>query len=394
LSIQRKSKILVVIGQLDRGGCERHVQEMTIALNQRGFECAVFAFRQGGELQESLEKSGVRVLSPAHRSRGWLGVCRTAHCLWSNLSRERPDILHFFLPEAYLLGGLVSFAAPSCIRLMSRRSLNHYQRKRWYARPLERFLHMRMDGVLANSQAVNRDLAAEGIPEGIRHVIYNGVRTLPAPGDARKINARRLLRVGEDQLVMVMVANLLPYKGHGDVLEALRSVRSRLPESWLVIMIGADRGLASDLKSTVAQFGLERHVRWEGVVTDVFPYLEAADLALNASHEEGFSNAVLEAMAAGLPQIVTNAGGNPEAITNGDHGLVVEPADPAGLGEAIASLANDAQKRLAMGRAARERARESFSVEATVSSYATLYTSLMRGHFRDPDPPPRRVGRV
>ncbi len=190
------------------------------------------------------------------------------------------------------------------------------------------------------------------------------------------------------------VANLLPYKGHGDVLEALRRVRSRLPKSWLVIMIGADRGLASDLKSTVAQFGLERHVRWEGVVTDVFPYLEAADLALNASHEEGFSNAVLEAMAAGLPQIVTNAGGNPEAITNGDHGLVVEPADPAGLGEAIASLANDAHKRLAMGRAARERARESFSVEATVSSYATLYTSLTGGHFRDPDPPPRSVGRV
>ncbi len=288
----------------------------------------------------------------------------------------------------------MSFAAPSCIRLMSRRSLNHYQRKRWYARPLERFLHMRMDGVLANSQAVNRDLAAEGIPERIRHVIYNGVRTLPAPSDARKINARRLLRVGEDQLVMVMVANLLPYKGHGDVLEALRRVRSRMPESWLVIMIGADRGLASDLKSTVAQFGLEQHVRWEGTVTNVFPYLEAADLALNASHEEGFSNAVLEAMAAGLPQIVTNAGGNPEAITSGDHGLVVEPADPAGLGEAIASLANDAQKRLAMGRAARERARESFSVEATVSRYATLYTSLMRGHFRDPDPPPRRVGRV
>jgi glycosyltransferase involved in cell wall biosynthesis len=114
---------------------------------------------------------------------------------------------------------------------------------------------------------------------------------------------------------------------------------------------------------------------------DVADILAASDIGILASHQEGFSNAVLEGMAAGLPMVVTDVGGNAEAVLDGVTGLVVPARDPRRLAQAITQLAHDKQRRVAFGTAGRQRAAECFSQEQCKRRYDVLYRGLLAGRL-------------
>lgn len=372
-------KVLVVIGQLESGGTERHLLQVLPALQSDSIHCTVYALRGGGALQGAMEAAGVPVISPRHHSRRWLGLLRTARHFLATLRAERPEVLHFFLPEAYLLGGLCSLIGPRCARIMSRRSLNLYQRKRFMSRAIEGFLHRRMDCVLANSDAVLMDLAEEGVADSVAGLIYNGVALPPASDAGADARLRHELGFEADLVVLVMVANLIPYKGHADVIEALRLARDQMPDKWIILMIGGDTGIQEDLVRQAVAAGVARSIRWLGTVDDVQAYLSIADLAVTASHEEGFSNAILEAMAASRAQVVTAVGGNAEAVIDGESGFVVTARDPDELARAIVELAGDAELRMRFGQAAHARAAAEFAMERCIASYRRVYLSVAQG---------------
>jgi glycosyltransferase involved in cell wall biosynthesis len=332
--------------------------------------------RAGGALEPLLRAGGVRVIGPVC---GIRGLPATLCGLW-HLVREawstRPAILHCFLPAAYLLGNLVTVGLPTR-RVMSRRSLARYQARYPGLRALERLLHRRMDAVLGNSLAVVNELRAEGVPSERLGLIYNGVAVpaSPLPREA----ARARLDIAVDALVLVCVANLIPYKGHRDLLEALAGVGARLPTGWLMLLVGRDDGIGEELRARAADLGLTSNLRWVGGVDDVVDYLAAADIGILASHEEGFSNAVLESMAMGLPMVVTDVGGNVEAVLDGETGRVVPARAPALLGAAVLELALSAELRSRYGVRARERVRQRFSEQRCVQLYLDLYSNLARG---------------
>jgi glycosyltransferase involved in cell wall biosynthesis len=124
---------------------------------------------------------------------------------------------------------------------------------------------------------------------------------------------------------------------------------------------------------------IDANVIFLGVRHDVSNLLLSADVGLLVSHQEGFSNAILEGMAAGLPIIATNVGGNPEAVVDGITGRIVPPADPVKLSVAIELLANDPELRASMGANARRRAEDRFSLEASIRCYENLYEGLRAG---------------
>jgi glycosyltransferase involved in cell wall biosynthesis len=107
--------------------------------------------------------------------------------------------------------------------------------------------------------------------------------------------------------------------------------------------------------------------------------LKGADIGILCSHEEGFANAILEGMAAGLPMIVTNVGGNSEAVIDGVTGLVVRPHDSEALGQAILELAANDATRSAMGKAGFERVEKHFNISRCVGNYVQLYEGLQQG---------------
>ncbi|HMM75129.1 MAG TPA: glycosyltransferase [Gammaproteobacteria bacterium] len=369
-------RVLIVIGQLDVGGAERHVAQIAPALRARGIDVSIFTLKPGGALAAAVAAAGVPVLAHLERKRGLRGLLQAALRLAGLARRERYDIVHFFLPAAYLVGVCATWALP-VRRVMSRRSLARYQARYPGVRLLERLLHRRMDCVLANSRAVARELATEGMPLDRLGLVYNGVidRTQGIARDA----ARAALRLPADVLVFAMIANLIPYKGHGDLLHALAQASARLPSGWTMLLVGRDDGIGLSLREEARRLRLDGHLRWLGALDDVGPVLAAADIGVLCSHEEGFSNAVLEGMAAGLPMIVTDVGGNAEAVIDGVCGRVIPAHVPAALAAALTELAASPADRARMGEAARARAAQSFTVEACVAQYELLYRNLVAG---------------
>ncbi|NTW89073.1 MAG: glycosyltransferase, partial [Desulfobulbaceae bacterium] len=218
---------------------------------------------------------------------------------------------------------------------------------------------------------------AEGVSQDRLRLIYNGIE-LPSPESGRtKESVRTQLGVSGGALVFILVANLIPYKGHADLLHALGMVRSQLPRPWTLLCVGRDDGLQASLVQLSHELQIADSVVFLGQRSDVADLLAAADICLLCSHEEGFSNSILEGMAAGLPMVVTDVGGNSEAVVDGMTGLVVPPYSPDRLGAAIVSLANNLPLRHKMGMAAQKRVKEEFSLAGCVQRYADLYEGIM-----------------
>jgi glycosyltransferase involved in cell wall biosynthesis len=374
-------RILVVIGALDLGGAESHLAQVLPRLAREGFDVAVHTLTGRGALAPVLEAAGVRVIAPkgsekGSKSGGFAGralrALRAGSSLAGFMRRWRPDIVHFFLPEAYLVGAPIALAASRAKRVMSRRSLNDYQAKHPMLARLERALHGRMQALLANSAAVAAQLIGESAPKERVHLIRNGIDLARFRTPRPRANVRAELGTADGAVVLACVANLIPYKGHADLIDALAQMPRDL--SWELWCAGRDDGIGPALATRAA--GLGGRVKFLGARTDVPDLLAAADIGVLASHEEGFPNAVLEAMAASLPVVATRAGGIPEAVDDGKTGLLAAVRAPAELGQALARLIADPALRRSMGEAGRARVEAELALEACVAAYARLYRSI------------------
>lgn len=379
-------RILYVIGSLERGGAEQHVVQVASKLKARGWAPEFFVFSLGGPLAEYLDRAEIPVfgpsmppwlekLIPSPRIKARIGVLMLMVSMMRVMVARRPLVSHFFLPGAYLIGGLAAMLTGTCPRVMSRRSMNHYQKTYpMYAR-LERFLHPRMDRICGNSIAVIEQLISEGVRKEQLALLYNGI-DLGLFDKVADINAvRSHLGIASDSLVLIVVANLIPYKGHEDLIQALGLVRDELPKPWVCLCVGRDDGILNHLQSRAYEVGVHNHLYWLGSRRDVPDLLAASDIGILCSHEEGFSNAILEGMAAGLPMLVTDVGGNAEAVVHGGTGWVVPSKNPQMLAEGILELVRHPQRNL-MGQRSRQRVENLFTLDACVDNYVALYRDL------------------
>jgi len=366
-------RVVVVSNRLTTGGAERHLTHILPELRARGLEIELFVLERGGDLEAALAASGVPISGPLRRAGRAMHLLVAAWALYRQIRRKRPDVLHFFLPESYLVGGIVAAVAGHRICLMSRRSLSHYHLNHpWLAR-LERQLHRRMTALLGNSQAVVDELVNEAGDNRKIGLIHNGVVVPPPIDEHSRALQRTRLDLPADAFVMMIVANLIHYKGHSDLLNALGLVAAKLPQPWRLVVVGRDEGIGPQLKLQADRLNLNPNILWLGARSDVEAILPTADLGLLVSHQEGFSNALLEAMGQGLPTIATAIGGNLDAIVDGQSGWLVPAQDPMRLGEVILEVALNPAAREAMGLAARERTTALFSTADCVTRYERLY---------------------
>ncbi|WP_420547760.1 glycosyltransferase [Curvivirga sp.] len=377
------TKILYVIGSLDRGGCETHLLKILPRLKEHGYDISIFLLSKRGSLANEFEKQGVFLIEPWYklstkatskfsRALRLLMICIQ---LVTTIIRGRPDIIHFFLPASYWIGGTISLLFPRLKKVMSRRSMNHYMAGKKIITSLERQLHQKMDYVLGNSKAVVEQLHQEGAPSYKVDLIYNGIEHVKVNKERKAL--RKELQIPESTVVMTMVANLIPYKGHMDLIHALGRLSKTVEEDWHVLLVGRDDGIAKELQKEANQLGILGNITFLGARDDVVDIYNASDIGVLVSHEEGFSNAVLEAMSAGLPMLVTDVGGNAEAVQNGDAGLVVEAKDINGIFDGLRQLVIDKSMRDRMGTFAKKRIENSFSLEQCVYQYHKLYQKTL-----------------
>lgn len=383
---RRGSETFLIIGSLDVGGAEFHVARIAPRLKTLGWSPVVCCLNRRGALAASVEEAGIELINPPFESlmSSRSSLLKAFVMAWSGLRllglllMRRPRIAHFFLPQAYLVGGLAAVIARVPIRIMSRRSLNLYKARHIFAWKMELKMHKLMTAILGNSRAVVRQLIAEESCDPARtHLIYNGIETGEYGDPAAGVSTRRELGLSDQSFVMLIVANLIAYKGHDDLLEALAGMQDRLPADWVLLCAGRDDGCGDNLRRRAVELGVVDKVRFLGERSDIARLFAAADIGLLCSHQEGFSNAIIEGMASAVPMIVTDVGGNAEAIKHGDTGLVVPPSDPRALSRAIDVLVNSSPtQRKAMGERARRRAQDSFSLDACVAAYDQLYRGL------------------
>ncbi len=375
MTIHSLIPLSIVTRNLDCGGTERHLLHVLTRLADTHFDVCLHPLQRGGTMADSFVKGGVRVVD-AHNAHGRLHRLTS---LASSIHRRRP-LVHCFLPEAYLFGANLGLLLGANSVIMSRRSRNHYQSRHHVAASVERRLHRHMDALIGNSRAVVQDLLDEGAPPERVRLIYNGIDAERFAAGETRLELRRVVRdqlkVPDDRVVLTCVANLFPYKGHADLLDAFALLGAGVAIRTTMLLLGRDAGSRAALEAQAARLGLSASVRFLGERDDVADLLAASDIGVLASHEEGFSNAVLEGMAAGLPMVVTDVGGNAEAVINGGCGYVVPARAPAALALALGDLIGDADRRQAMGAAARRRVASSFSIDTCVAAYAALYEEL------------------
>jgi glycosyltransferase involved in cell wall biosynthesis len=206
------------------------------------------------------------------------------------------------------------------------------------------------------------------LPRGRVLVVPNGV----PPSRLRGTDVRRELGLDADTLLLVSVGNLYPVKGHDILLRALARLDPAKAGNWSIAIAGRG-GEEPRLRAQVAELGLSSRVRFLGFRTDVGDILAAANLFVLPSRSESHPLAVLEAMFAGLPIIAAAVGGVPDTIRHDVEGLLVPPVDPEALAVAIQDLLSDPCRRSRLGKAAAERARADFTVEAMADAYERLY---------------------
>jgi glycosyltransferase involved in cell wall biosynthesis len=190
---------------------------------------------------------------------------------------------------------------------------------------------------------------------------------LTQPGTDR---VREELGISPRAPIVGTVGNLKAHKGHGDLFQAALQIRSRLPEMRLVV-VGAGP-LEEELRAATRRLGLEETVVFTGFREDVPRLLRAFDVFVLSSRFEGLSIALVEAMAAGIPPVVTDVGGLAEVVRDGENGFVVPPENPPILSERIIQLLSNRTLRNVMGERARERA-AAFDIRVAVRRMEEVY---------------------
>lgn len=376
---------MIVIDALDVGGTEKHLYDVLPRLDKSKFSISIYTLMYRGDLADKFIENNVSVISFIKNKQTWKSASRLkkfwllfrSFCrLTKSLIKNKPDIIHFYLPMSYLIGGIAAIIARVKIKIMSRRSLNYYQRERSILKYVGRVLHKYMTVITGNSLAVIDNLKTENISESKLQLIYNGINIERFQNELDRSELRDKLLISNHSLVLITVANLIPYKGHEDLIHALGMISSDMPKDWTLLCVGYDSGIQNKLMLLAERLEIEDNIKFLGLREDIPELLFASDIGLLCSHEEGFSNSLLEYMAAGLPVIVTNVGGNSEAVIDGKTGLIVPPHDIKRLAKAIYTLSINKNLQVSMGKNALIRVKQNFPIEKCVNSYKSLYSRL------------------
>jgi glycosyltransferase involved in cell wall biosynthesis len=182
---------------------------------------------------------------------------------------------------------------------------------------------------------------------------------------------------GSDTTRLVYVGRLHQAKGIDTLLEALKILQSQQSMAAYQLTILGKGPLEQQLRAKTDTLGLTRQINFVGEVTNVLDHLFASDIFILPSRAEGISNALLEAMALGLPCLATDVAGNRVLIKNEQNGLLVKMDDALALGGAINRLANDCLLRRKLGQAARQTVEDQYDIIAVAARYISLYRKLL-----------------
>ena len=361
------TRVVYAIATWGVGGTPRHLLEMLGHLDRRSFVPSLYCFNtRRADPRPQMRVLGVELIDGRLRATlGGPALAAVVVRMAAELRRRRVHIVHSYLFDANFVGTLAGRLARVPVVLASKRTLECYSEvhKRLAARLANRLATR----VTVPAEAVRRHVhAVEGCPLDKIVVVPNGIDLTRVP-----------VAPPSSSPVVGTLGRFDTPKGHADLLEAAPLVLQRIPGARLLLV--GDGPERAALVRQAQRLGIAGRTDMRGMVQEGAGALSEMSVFVLPSHGEGMSNALLEAMAAGLPVVATDVGGNGEVVVAGETGLLVPSHSPSALAEAIVLLLEDPERARAMGAAGRVRVRRYFTVDQMVARHQALYATLL-GH--------------
>ncbi len=383
-----RTRILEFLTFFYIGGTERQVMNLAMGLDPENYDVHLGCLGKTGPLLEEAVARGLPVSEFKIQNLCGVDSWRARAAFVAHLRERRIQVVHsygfysnlFAVPAAFLAGVPVVIAA---IRDCGE-TLTPMQKL------AQKLCCSRADCILVNAEGVRSWLLSGGYPAQKIKVIRNGIvssqsvsiaegRRVRSEGNPGKLRGE--LGLAADTPLVAVISRLNPMKGLEYFLEAVAILSRKFPEARFLILGGPDQkncgSYEADLQTYAASLGLGGRVIFTGFRTDIRQILPEIDISVLPSLSEGLSNSLLESMAAGVPVVATRVGGTPEAVEDGESGLLVPPSDSGALIQAITRLLEDRDFARRLGLAGKSRVQAQFSIERMVQETAELYGELL-----------------
>ena len=361
--------VLLMARELGLGGSERQLAEIALALDRERFEPHVGCFTDVGFRAHDLREAGVPILELGVRSLVSRSALAGAWRMGRYLRRHGIRLVHAFDVPLDLFAVPVARLFHTPVVLSSQRA--HRSLTPGATRQLLRLTDRMVDGIVVNSRAVARELAAEDdVPASMVRLAYNGVDT----GLFRREGSRAQLPWTDATLVIGIICALRPEKGLLTLVDAFERMRATHQERCrgVKLLIVGSGPMLHELQ---ARAGANCH--FQPAQRDVAPWLRAIDIFVLPSLSEALSNSLMEAMACGCCPVASDVGGNPELVEEGSSGLLFPAGDSGALAARLALLAEDPELRRRLGDNARERMAASFTRASSARTMGAIYDEYL-----------------
>jgi glycosyltransferase involved in cell wall biosynthesis len=365
-----KKIVVHLVETLKIGGLERVVATIATGLSPDEYQVQVWCAASGGSIADDLKANGIEVkilgITSYYNPMGFFRLARM-------LRLVKPDIVHTHTYFVNTLGRIAAKLARVPVLFTHVHSTYwEYSKRNLF---IEKILSRFTERIICCSKAVQEFVIShEGINRAKVVTIYNGVQIQAKAFNAHEI--RKKLTLNADDVVIVTVGSLYPHKGHRYFIEALSLLKK--DETSIKYLIVGDGPLRGTLEEQARMAGLEHVIRFLGEKKDIGEVLFVADIfVLPSCAREGLGLGILEAMAYGKPVIATSIGGIPEAVGDGETGLLVPPNDATALAGALHVLLYDKARRESMGREGTRRFELKFTAKKFSHEIGSLYDECL-----------------
>ena len=365
-----RQHVLLVVDQFPRalGGGERIVLTMAERLPDYGYRASILTFAADEQSSGLVDPPCPIYLLPLTRTYD-LQAFRGAIAFRRFLRKERIVLVHTCFESSDLWAGGMTKLLSQAKLVWNRRDMG-ILRSRKHAVAYAKLARL-PDAVLAVSEEVRRyTVDMDGVPAARVTTIHNGLDLARWP--------ERSCRQQKGLQVLASLGNIRRVKGHDVLLRAFAAVHREFPEARLVLG-GAvlETAYMTELQGLLQELQITENVSFLGSIRDQQSFLADASIFVLPSRSEGFSNAIVEAMAASLPVVATNVGGNAEAVEEERTGFLVSSEDVDGMAQAILRLLRDPDAAIKMGLAGRQRVTEQFTTEAMMERVVQIFDRLL-----------------
>ena len=382
-----KPNVLQLIDSFHQGGTERQAVQLTRLLHSCDrYRVHVACLNGNGPLRKELEALGLGEIPEFPLTSFYNANALTQLRRCADLMRKRKiDVVHVHDFYTNIFGMAAASLARVPVRIASRRETDPSRSKA--QRFIEHRAYARANAVIANAEAVRRELIDEGVPAGKVITIYNGIDLERVAPEVQLQRTEALAAVGlpatGGRRFVTIVANMRkpaggpePYKDQQTFLRAAARVKAEIPDAAFVL--AGEGELMEGLRALAVDLGIGDATFFLGRCAQVAQLLSVSEVCvLSSRSSEGFSNSIIEYMAAARPVVATDVGGAREQIIEGETGFIVPPQDDEQLAKRVIQLLKNPTDATEMGQRGRQRVAQVFSCETQLSTTEELYQRLL-----------------